>query len=108
MNTPQYKLLRYVSLQGDQPYTEWLITLKDRVGAGVIRAHVDRMQLGHFGKSRFVGEGVWELKIHFGPGYRVYYFKEGKNLIILLCGGDKGSQGRDIEKAKIYAEDYRR
>jgi putative addiction module killer protein len=66
------------------------------------------MQLGHFGKSRNITDGVWELKIYFGPGYRVYYLKEGKNLVILLCGGDKSSQDRDIGRAKIYAEDYRR
>jgi putative addiction module killer protein len=67
---------------------------------------VTRMELGHFGVHRHVGDGVWELKIRYGPGYRVYYIRDGERLIILLCGGDKGSQERDIARAKTYAADY--
>jgi putative addiction module killer protein len=64
------------------------------------------MELGHFGKQRWVGDGVWELKIKFGPGYRVYYLIEREQVVILLCGGDKGTQDRDITRAKDYATDY--
>lgn len=101
-----YRVLRYQTSDSRQPYTEWWQGLKDRVGASIIKAHVDRMELGHFGKSRWVGEDVWELKITYGPGYRVYYLRDGEHVVILLCGGDKGSQKRDIQKAKEYATDY--
>ncbi len=101
-----YTLLRYTTMAGIQPTSEWINKLNDNVAAGLIRASLNRMQFGHFGKSKFVGHGIWELKIHFGPGYRVYYFKDGPNLIILLLGGEKGSQERDIRQAKIYAKDY--
>jgi len=76
--------------------------------AGRVAAHVDRMKNGNFGRSRSVGDGVLELKINFGPGYRVYYLREGSVVVILLYGGDKGSQQADILKAVEYAADYRR
>jgi len=66
------------------------------------------MKNGNFGRSRSVGDGVLELKINFGPGYRVYYLREGSVVVILLYGGDKGSQQADILKAVEYAADYRR
>ena len=74
----------------------------------MIRTHTTRLELGHFGDHRAVGDGIWELKIRYGPGYRVYYLLDGEKLIILLCGGHKGSQDRDIANAKTYAADYRR
>jgi putative addiction module killer protein len=101
-----YRLLRYQTAAHRQPYTEWLESLRDRVGVSVIKAHVSRMELGHFGKARWIGKGLWELKIKFGPGYRIYYLLNQEHVVILLCGGDKGSQDRDIRKAKEYAADY--
>jgi putative addiction module killer protein len=63
------------------------------------------MELGNFGDARSVGEGVRELRIDYGPGYRVYFVQRGQEIVILLCGGDKGSQARDIELARRMAKD---
>jgi putative addiction module killer protein len=68
---------------------------------------ITRVRLGNFGDARTVGDGVHELRIHTGPGYRVYFGREGDAVVILLCGGDKGPQNRDIERAKDYWRDYR-
>lgn len=70
-------------------------------------AYVDRMKGGNFGNSEPVGQGVSELKIDFGPGYRAYYIRQGNVVVVLLCGGDKASQQADIRKALGYAADYR-
>lgn len=72
-----------------------------------IRQRIARVRLGNFGDTRSVGEGVQELRIHFGPGYRVYLGREGEAIVILLCGGDKGAQERDIERAQVYWRDHR-
>ena len=71
-------------------------------------ARVNRAKLGNLGDYRSVGAGVIELRIHFGPGYRVYAGLQGEDLIVLLCAGDKGSQSKDISKARVYWEDFRR
>ena len=70
---------------------------------GRIVARIERLQLGNFGNAKSVGEGVQELKMDFGPGYRVYFTRRGERIILLLCGGDKGSQSRDIARAKQVA-----
>ena len=72
-----------------------------------IRARIGRLRLGNFGDSKRVGE-VFELRIHVGPGYRIYYGREGDAAVVLLCGGAKRSQARDIERADEYWRDYRR
>ena len=69
---------------------------------------VDRMELGLFGDSEPIGEGLSELRIHYGPGYRVYYGKEKQQVYLLLCGGDKSTQKKDIKRAKAYWQDYMR
>jgi len=96
----------YTSLDGTEPYTQWEKKLEDRTARARIRARIGRLRLGHFGDSKRVGE-VFELRIHVGPGYRVYYGRRGEAVVILLCGGDKGSQARDIERAEAYWRDYR-
>ncbi|MDO8805659.1 MAG: type II toxin-antitoxin system RelE/ParE family toxin [Elusimicrobiota bacterium] len=98
----------YKTAKGNEPYVEYVDSLKDREGAAKIRARVTRAELGNLGDHRSVGQGVVELRIHFGPGYRVYTGLQGKELIILLCAGDKGSQDKDIQKAMDYWSDYRR
>ncbi len=73
-----------------------------------ILARVERMTEGNFGDSEPVGEGISEARIHYGPGYRVYYIQRGDQLIVLLCGGDKSTQERDIKKAKEIAKEWRK
>jgi len=74
----------------------------------VIFARLDRLAYGHAGDAEPVGEGISELRIHYGPGYRVYFRKRGDSLVILLCGGDKSTQAKDIRTAKRLAEDMER
>jgi len=92
---------------GKEPFTDWLAGLRDIKGRAIIRTRIDRLRLGDPGRHRPVGEGVIELKIDFGPGYRVYYGHIGRTVVLLLCGGDKGSQDRDIKRAKKYFREYR-
>src|SRR5262245_12870137 len=97
----------YVSPDGRAPFTEWLNGLRDAKARAKIRVRIDRVSLGNFGDRSAVGEGVQELRIDLGPGYRVYFAEVGKVIVLLLCGGDKSSQQRDIRKAKDYWKDYR-
>jgi len=84
------------------PFFEWLDSLKDLVTRLRIRRRLDRLELGNFGDCEPVGEGVLELKLAFGPGYRIYFAEQDDVIIILLCAGDKGSQKKDIKTAKMY------
>ncbi|MGD9540309.1 MAG: type II toxin-antitoxin system RelE/ParE family toxin [Methylocystis sp.] len=84
-------------------FENWLTGLKDQRGKAKIVARIDRLALGNPGDVAPVGEGVSELRIHFGPGYRVYFVRREKTIVVLLCGGDKGSQERDIAQAKSLA-----
>lgn len=99
------ELQRYQTFDGHVPISEWLGAL-DSATAGRVLAYMDRMKTGNFWSSRSVGEGVSELKINFGPGYRVYYLRDGDSVVIFLCGGDKNSQQSDICEAQSYAADY--
>ncbi len=72
-----------------------------------ILARLDRVAMGNFGDTQPVGGGLTELRIHHGPGYRLYCMQRGMRLVVMLCGGDKSSQSRDIERAKIIAQDWR-
>lgn len=89
------------------PFSEWLNKLDRSVKARVM-TRIDRIRRGNFGDTKSVGEGVFELRIAFGPGYRVYYARQGQEIVILLCGGDKGSQPRDIARAKELWRDVNR
>lgn len=102
----EHEIRIYAQPDESEPYTEWETNLGDRTARARIRARIGRLRLGNFGDSKRVGE-VFELRIHFGPGYRVYYAREGDDVVILLCGGDKGSQARDLERAHAYWRDYR-
>ena len=81
-------------------FDAWLTALKDRRAKARIQVRLDRLVLGNPGDVRPVGGGVSELRIDYGPGYRVYFSQRGETLVILLCGGDKSSQDRDIVKAR--------
>jgi len=102
------RILRYFRLSGgEEPYWEWLDALGDRNTRARILARIDRLEEGNFGDHRFVGEGVVELRMDFGPGYRIYCGQDGPVIILLLCGGDKSTQDADINKAKGYWRIYR-
>jgi putative addiction module killer protein len=92
-----------VELKQTETFRKWWAGLRDKRALGVILARLDRLAYGHAGDVQPVGEGVSELRIHYGPGYRVYFQRRGNALIILLCGGDKSTQARDIKRAKRVA-----
>jgi putative addiction module killer protein len=86
-------------------FDAWFANLADRVGRMRIQARIDRAEMGNFGECSPVGEGVSEMRIHFGPGYRVYFTQRGMEVVILLAGGDKSSQSRDIKTALKLARE---
>jgi putative addiction module killer protein len=88
-------------------FDRWLSGLRDRRAMARIAARLDRMAAGNPGDVQPVGEGVSELRINYGPGYRVYFIQQGPVLIILLCGGDKSTQSKDIKQAKVLAEEWK-
>lgn len=94
-----------VVVRQTETFSEWLQDLRDRKAAAKIAARLARLELGNFGDAEPVGEGVTELRIHFGPGYRVYVVQRGEVLVVALCGGDKSSQDRDIRRAKEMARE---
>jgi putative addiction module killer protein len=85
----------------------WLTGLRDERAKGRIVSRIERLAFGLTGDAKPIGEGVSELRIDYGPGYRVYFMRRGNELVILLCGGDKGSQKRDIKEAKRLADKHR-
>ncbi len=85
-------------------FMEWIEALRDKKGRAIINRRLDALELGCFEDSKQVAKDVIEMRIHFGPGYRVYLTRRGRQIVILLCGGDKGSQKRDIERAVALAE----
>jgi putative addiction module killer protein len=85
-------------------FADWFGGLRDRVARAQILRRIERMQAGQLGDVKPVGGGVSELRVHHGPGYRVYFVRRGERIILLLCGGDKDSQTRDIAQAKKLAE----
>lgn len=98
----------YVTENGREPFAEWLASLRDSRARAKIRVRLDRVSLGNLGDCHSVGDGVQELRIDYGPGYRVYFGQEGTTIVLLLCGGDKSTQARDIEIAQAYWREYRR
>ncbi len=84
-------------------FSAWMGKLRDARGKAKIAARIDRLAQGNAGDVAAVGGGISEMRIHFGPGYRVYYMQSGKKIVILLCGGDKSTQARDIKQAMALA-----
>jgi putative addiction module killer protein len=97
----------YTDGRGRRPLEDWLTGLRDIRARAVIRARVARLEAGNLGDCRPVGQGVQELRIHHGPGYRLYFAEAGAALILLLCGGSKATQRRDIGRAKRFWKDAR-
>lgn len=102
------EIFRYQTADGKEPLTEWLLSLRDKQIQARIRIRLKRLETGNFGDCDSVGEGVQELREHFGAGYRVYLSRHGQAIVILLCAGSKKSQSADIELAKQYWADWKR
>ncbi len=94
-----------IHIQTTQTFDTWFANLRDKRAAARIQARIDRAEDGNFGDCEPVGEGVSEMRIHFGPGYRVYFAQRGKEWIVLLAGGDKASQNKDIKAALKLARE---
>lgn len=86
-------------------FRKWIFSLRDEVGRAIILQRISRLAQAQIGDVKPVGDGVSELRINHGPGYRVYFVKRGSTIVVLLCGGDKSSQARDIIRAKSFAKD---
>ena len=104
-NVPR-EILEYMDRKGRVPFRYWLERLKDRKAAAIIEARLTRVRMGNLGNSKSVGHGVSELKIDFGPGYRVYFGEDSGRVVVLLIGGDKKTQSADIKLAQQYWADY--
>lgn len=96
----------YATASGKRPFEVWIKGLKELHTRAKILTRLDRLKLGNFGDCKTLQAGVCELRIHYGPGIRIYYGKIGNKVILLLCGDNKSSQNSDIEKAKEYLKDY--
>ena len=92
-----------IEVEQTKRYDTWIATLRDRKAAAIVTSRVERVRMGLLGDVGSEGSGVSELRIDFGPGYRVYFTRRGKTLILLLCGGDKATQSNDIKTAKAMA-----
>ena len=101
-NVQPREIQAYRTENGREPFTEWLKSLQDQRAQTIIRKRLARLAGGNFGDYPSVGEGVFELRFHFGPGYRIYFGEVDNTIVLLLCGGDKSSQTRDIARAKRY------
>jgi putative addiction module killer protein len=97
----------YQTSDGRLPFAEWLRGLTDRQARTRIEGRLARVATGTLGDAEWVGEGVMELRVDWGPGYRIYFARLGQVIVLLLCGGDKRTQQRDINRAKQYFEDYK-
>lgn len=102
MTDTPYNLQYYLEDDGTAPFTEWLSNLRDCDAHARISARLNRVKLGNFGIIKALGDGVNEIKIDYGPGYRLYYAMNGKTIVLLLIGGDKSTQKQDIKLAKTY------
>jgi putative addiction module killer protein len=104
--TPR-ELVAFRTQDGRVPFEEWLDELTDKKAAARILARLARVRQGNLGDCKSVGDGVSELRVDYGPGYRVYFGQKGRTLVVLLCGGDKRTQDRDIRLAKQYWGEFK-
>ena len=101
------EVVRYVTALNKEIIGEWLKDLHDPRAVTKIVMRLDRLADGNFGDCKPLREGVWELRIDWGPGYRIYYSMVGRTCVLLLCGGDKRKQSADISRAIEYLKDYK-
>src|SRR5437879_2725561 len=104
--TSAIEIRRYLTVSGRDVFGEWLSGLKDARMQAKIVARIDRLAVGNFGDCKPLGGGLFELRIEWGPGYRVYYAMIGRTCVLLLCGGDKKRQTSDIRRTSEYLKDY--
>ena len=106
----QVKILSTIT--EDAPFEQWYLSIRDKAVRTRIRARIDRLYLGNLGDSKPISEGIFELRLHFGAGYRIYFAQVGSTIIVLLGGGDKSTQPKDIESAislwRLYKDDPKR
>jgi putative addiction module killer protein len=95
-----------LELKQTETFRKWRTKLKDERAKALIASRLDRLAYGHAGDVGPVGEGISELRIHYGPGYRIYFQQRGNTIVVLLCGGDKATQAKDIKTAKQLADDW--
>ncbi|MEC4985513.1 MAG: type II toxin-antitoxin system RelE/ParE family toxin [Oscillatoria sp. PMC 1076.18] len=108
MEAQPREIRRYITSDNKVPFAEWFDSLRDLKVKTKINKRLRKVSQGNLGDSKFIGEGVCELRINFGAGYRIYFGQIETTIILLLCGGDKSTQERDIAKALEYWRDYRR
>jgi putative addiction module killer protein len=102
------EIRHYLTTAGTDVFEEWFDSLSDAKAEARIAARIARLAAGNFGDCKPLMEGVWELRIDWGPGYRVYYAMIGRMCVLLLCGGDKRRQSADISRAIAFWNDYKR
>ena len=102
------EIRHYLTTSGTDVFEEWSDSLRDPKAEARVAARIARLAAGNFGDCKPLMDGVWELRIDWGPGYRVYYAMIGRTCVLLLCGGDKRRQSADINRAVEYWNDYRR
>ena len=103
-----YQIDHYTTADGTDVFAEWIGSLRDQRAVAKVLTRIDRLALGNFGDYRVLDGGVFELRIDVGPGYRVYAARVGKVVVLLLCGGDKKTQPKDIDNAKACLQDYKK
>ena len=103
-----YRLLEYLEPDGRSPFSDWLTGLRDIRARARIRTRLERVSLGNLVDCASVGGGVLEMRLFHGPGYRIYFGREAANIVVLLSGGVKDTQRRDIRRAKTMWADYRK
>lgn len=107
LHTNPKELTFYTTSSGNIPFSEWYSTIQDQKIRHRIQRRIDRLEDGNVGDCRSVGAGVYELRLHFGPGYRIYFAEVDITTILLLCAGNKSSQAKDIRRAKDYWTQYK-
>ncbi len=95
-----------LEIKQTETFRKWRTKLKDERARAMIASRLDRLAFGHAGDVAPAGQGISELRIHYGPGYRVYFQQHGNTIIVLLCGGDKSTQAKDIKTAKRLASEW--
>jgi len=106
MEVQPREIRRYTTPEGRSPFSEWLDSLRDRNVRVRIKSRLDRVEQGNLGDFKSVGQGVFELRINYGPGYRVYFGQVGLTIVVILIAGDKSTQEQDIRQAIEYWTDY--